>query len=350
MRAMDLSDVIVDDFSPTVWAAYLALETPKTLNELCELSGNAESTVRRRLNQLAAGGLVEVFNDGATRLWRRAVELPEPMLAAVSTFVAGERSPAHGHRLLSITPVQVDGVWRAPVSCRCGWATDLSALHEARLRALAEAEWRRHARGRTGASRLMVSASDGSRAPIPPPAEDQSARRPLPAAQIGALVLAMAAAVVVIVWAVSRPGEDSADPAASPEMASSPTVEPPPWTTSPNPAAEPSSERPVPEPIPEPEPDPNASKVRLEGAQGTYYASESTVGWLTTAAAIYNYTIGRDEEGATGVAIVICERIAFDGWTWEEQIADDISVGAPPSDAECFTDYLRNTFCPEIGL
>lgn len=93
-------------------------------------------------------------------------------------------------------------------------------------------------------------------------------------------------------------------------------------------------------------------RVKVETVDGIYYASQRAVTFLTTVMVETTYQSEslRDEEQAAFASALVCESVASGDWTWQDQIDDDVTSGAPPGMARIYVNHLRDNWCPEIGF
>jgi len=157
------------------------------------------------------------------------------------------------------------------------------------------------------------------------------------------IALALLAAGVLAFGCAEPPGErdDSAeDLIVAPDSSESEDALPSP------------TELPWDEPTDEPTAEAEPDRVKVETVDGVYYASQRAVTFLTNVMVETTYQPEslRDEEQAAFTSTLVCESVASGDWTWQDQIDDDVSVGAPPGMARTYVNHLRIHWCPEIGF
>lgn len=90
--------------------------------------------------------------------------------------------------------------------------------------------------------------------------------------------------------------------------------------------------------------------LRLDGVIGSYSTAPGPVRTLVRLTDRNGYLRGTDADFRVKHAVITCERVAHQGWTWEQQVSGDVANGIAEATAQEFADLLASDFCPSLGL
>lgn len=95
---------------------------------------------------------------------------------------------------------------------------------------------------------------------------------------------------------------------------------------------------------------PRADTIPATGALGDYQVPIEAGKKLLRVVTRVKYLDGYSDGDRLKHAIVVCEKVAFQDWTWEQQVAGDVAFKVPDRAATAFAEHLEVEFCPAVGL
>ncbi|QCX28933.1 hypothetical protein [Nocardioides jishulii] len=176
------------------------------------------------------------------------------------------------------------------------------------------------------------------------------------------LVLALVAVIGVLFWASTSPGEKSDDS----DRVAVPTA-PKPLEDSVGQAkdaterereqrgpegSDGSTDLPAGDPadLPGAGEDPGADTIPVTGALDDYQAPADAARKLLRVTERVKYLEGYPDADRLKHAVVVCEKVAFQDWTWQQQVDGDVAFEVPRRSATRFAELLEGEFCEAIGL
>lgn len=90
--------------------------------------------------------------------------------------------------------------------------------------------------------------------------------------------------------------------------------------------------------------------LRLDGVIGSYSTAPGPVRTLVRLTDRNGYLRGTEADFRVKHAVITCERVAHQGWTWEQQVSGDVANGIAEATAQEFADLLASDLCPSLGL
>ncbi|GGD11923.1 hypothetical protein [Nocardioides daphniae] len=95
---------------------------------------------------------------------------------------------------------------------------------------------------------------------------------------------------------------------------------------------------------------PRADTIPATGALGDYQVPIDAGKKLLRVVERIRYLDGYSDGDRLKHAIVVCEKVAFQGWTWQQQVAGDVAFEVPDRTASRFAEHLEVEFCPAVRL
>lgn len=90
--------------------------------------------------------------------------------------------------------------------------------------------------------------------------------------------------------------------------------------------------------------------IRVTGVVGAYSAAPGPVRTLVRLTQRNGYLRGTDADFRIKHAVITCERVVHQNWTWDQQVPADVANGVNQQAAQEFADLLEREFCPALGL
>lgn len=90
--------------------------------------------------------------------------------------------------------------------------------------------------------------------------------------------------------------------------------------------------------------------IRVTGVVGAYSAAPGPVRTLVRLTQRNGYLRGTDADFRIKHAVITCERVVHQSWTWDQQVPVDVANGVNQQAAQEFADLLEREFCPALGL
>lgn len=96
--------------------------------------------------------------------------------------------------------------------------------------------------------------------------------------------------------------------------------------------------------------DPGADTIPVTGALDDYQAPADAAKKLLQVTERVKYLEGYPDADRLKHAVVVCEKVAFQDWTWKQQVDGDVAFEVPRRSATRFAELLEDEFCEAIGL
>lgn len=90
--------------------------------------------------------------------------------------------------------------------------------------------------------------------------------------------------------------------------------------------------------------------IPLDGVIGSYTAAPQPVRALVRLTDEIGYLPNTPADFRIKHGVITCERVAFQSWTWDQQVDGDVANGVAQQTAQEFADLLEREFCSALGL